>query len=245
MEIWGTSLIDSLARYLALQLYGLKYNTSVFENNGINPRAVMNYDLNIEYDDLLREIERLEKDRKENPDGVLIVQGAEYIQTQTSNKDMQYIDLEHLVRDITLSMYGVTPAEAGIIESGNLGGGTGQSQKETVKANLSGWLKLFEGAHNKVFGRSGFEELFGFTEMDLEDKEKRASIEDKQLRNGSTFVNEIRAGYGLDPVDWGDRPLSYAGNNGLNELNSEPDAQKQLQTYRKALTIERLKADYQ
>lgn len=43
----------------------------------------------------------------------------------------------------------------------------------------------------------------------------------------------------------GDRPLSYAGNNGLNELNSEPDAQKQLQTYRKALTIERLKADYQ
>ena len=244
-EKWGTSLIDSLARYLALQIYGLKYNTSIFENNGINPRAVMNYDINIEYDDLLREIERLEKDRKENPDGVLIVQGAEYIQTQTSNKDMQYVELENLVRDITLSIYGVTPAEAGIIESGNLGGGTGQSQKETVKANLSGWVKLFEGAHNKVFGRSGFEELFEFKEMDLEDKEKRANIEDKKLRNGSTFVNEVRAGYGLDPVDWGETPLTYGNtNNTLQDANLESESQKQLQTYRKALLLERIKAEY-
>ena len=244
-EKWGTSLIDSLARYLALQIYGLKYNTSVFENNGINPRAVMNYDINIEYDDLLREIERLEKDRKENPDGVLIVQGAEYIQTQTSNKDMQYVELENLVRDITLSIYGVTPAEAGIIESGNLGGGTGQSQKETVKANLSGWVKLFEGAHNKVFGRSGFEELFEFKEMDLEDKEKRAIIEDKKLRNGSTFVNEVRAGYGLDPVEWGNIPLTYGANqNTLTYDTPENDTTKQLQAYRKALLLERIKAEY-
>ena len=157
---------------------------------------------------------------------------------------MQYVELENLVRDITLSIYGVTPAEAGIIESGNLGGGTGQSQKETVKANLSGWLKLFEGCHNKVFGRSGFEELFEFREMDLEDKEKRAIIEDKQLRNGTSFVNEVRASYGWDPVDWGDRPLPYSANNGLNELDTEPDAQKQLQTYRKALLLERLRTDY-
>ena len=240
-EKWGSSLIDSLARYLTLQIYGLKFNKSIFENNGLNPNAVLNYDINIDPDDLEREIERLEKDRKENPNGTLIVQGAEYITTQASNKEMQYIELENLVRDLTLSVYGVTPAEAGIIESGNLGGGTGESQKETVKANLSGWLKLFEGSHNKIFGRSGFEEIFKFKEIDLEDKEKRAVIEDKKLRNGSLIVNEVRAGYGLDPVSWGDTPLTYgAAGNGLNPVDDT--AEKQY--YRKALMIERLKKDY-
>ena len=187
-----------------------------------------------------RELERLEKDRKENPNGTLIVQGAEYITTQATNKEMQYIELETLVRDLTLSVYGVTPAEAGIIESGNLGGGTGQSQKETVKANLSGWLKLFEGSHNKVFGRSGFDEIFKFKEIDLEDKEKRANIEDKKLRNGSTFVNEVRAGYGLDPVSWGDVPLTYGAT--MNTLT--PDENTEKEYFRKALMIERLKKDY-
>ena len=239
-EKWGSSLIDSLARYLTLQIYGLRFNKSIFENNGINPNAVLNYDINIKPEELERELIRLEKDRKENPNGTLIVQGAEYISTQSTNKEMQYIELENLVRDLTLSVYGVTPAEAGIIESGNLGGGTGESQKETVKANLSGWLKLFEGSHNKVFGRSGFEEIFKFKEIDLEDKEKRAIIEDKKLRNGSTFVNEVRAGYGLDPVSWGDVPLTYGAT--MNTLTPDDTAEKQY--YRKALMIERLKKDY-
>lgn len=205
--MWGESLIDALAEYLTLQVYGLKFNRNVFANDGINPNGVLNYDINIDPLDLEREIERIERDKRENPNGTLIVQGAEYIQTNSSNKEMQYIELENLIRDLTLSVYGVTPAEAGVIESGNIGGGTGDSQRRTVKDNLTGWLKLYEGAHNKILGHNAFEELFMFNEIDLEDKEKRANIEDKQIRNGTTFINEVRAGYGLDPVPWGNVPL--------------------------------------
>ena len=205
--VWGESLIDALAEYLTLQVYGLKFNRNVFANDGINPNGVLNYDINIDPLDLEREIERIERDKHENPNGTLIVQGAEYIQTNSSNKEMQYIELENLIRDLTLSVYGVTPAEAGVIESGNIGGGTGDSQRRTVKDNLTGWLKLYEGAHNKILGHNAFEELFMFNEIDLEDKEKRANIEDKQIRNGTTFINEVRAGYGLDPVPWGDVPF--------------------------------------
>ena len=241
-EHWGTSLIDSLAEYLTLQIYGLQFNRKVFENDGLNPNGVLSYSIDIDPDDLEREIERLEEDKKRNPDGTLIVQGAEYIQANTSNKEMQYVELEQIIRDITLSVYGVTPAEAGIIESGNLGGGTGESQKETVKNNLTGWLKLFEGCHNKVLGRHAFEEIFRFNPMDIGDQELKANIEDKQLRNGTTYVNEVRARYGLEPVEWGDTPITY-GSQSINLIRNEEKA-SEVKALKKALTLERLNNGY-
>lgn len=230
--VWGDSLIDALAEYLTLQIYGLKFNRNVFKHDGINPNGVLNYDVNIDPQDLDREIERIEKDKKENPNGTLIVQGAEYIQTNNSNKEMQYIELENLIRDLTLAVYGVTPAEAGVIESGNIGGGTGDSQRKTVKDNLTGWLKLYEGAHNKILGRNAFEEVFQFNEIDLEDKEKRANIEDKQIRNGSTFINEVRAGYGLEPVPWGDVPFEEKNILNMDAMAGYEANTKSLQRYK-------------
>src|SRR6185312_15903412 len=38
-------------------------------------------------------------------------------------------------RDAILSTYGCPPAEAGVIESGNLGGGTGESQRRMFEVN--------------------------------------------------------------------------------------------------------------
>lgn len=256
-DVWGDALIDALAEYLALQVYGLKFNRNVFENDGINPNGVLSYSTDIDPMDLEREIERLEKDKRENPDGTLIVQGAEYIQTNNSNKEMQYIELENLIRDLTLSVYGVTPAEAGVIESGNIGGGTGESQRATIKDNLTGWLKLYEGAHNKIFGHNAFEELFQFNEIDLEDKEKRANIEDKKLRNGSMYINEVRNGYGLEPVEWGNVPLNYSQYalastpDDLEEMKpltettvSEEEIITENKALRKALIMERLNKEY-
>jgi len=31
-----------------------------------------------------------------------------------------------------------------------------------------------------------------------------------KLRNGTVVVNEVREGYGLQPVEYGDKPLPYA-----------------------------------
>lgn len=248
-SVWGDALIDALAEYLALQVYGLKFNRNVFEHDGINPNGVLKYDVNMDPDDVRAEVERIEKDKKENPNGTLIIHGGEYIQTNNSNKEMQYIELENLIRDLTLSVYGVTPAEAGVIESGNIGGGTGDSQRATIKNNLTGWLKLYEGAHNKVFGHNSFEELFQFEEIDLEDKQKRAEIEDKQLRNGTLFINEVRSGYGLEPVDWGNVPMNYS----QFALASNPENLKEVdaitpstevKALKKALLMERLNKEY-
>ena len=209
-EKWGKSLIDVLADHLTLEIYGLKFNKNIFENDGLDPSGILKYDSDIDPEDIEAEVERIEKDKKENPNGTLILQGGEFVRATSTNKEMQYIELANMIRDITLSVYGVPPAEAGVIESGNLGGGTGESQDKTMKQNITGWLRLFEGAHNKALGRNGFDEVFQFEEIDLENKLQRAQIEDNQVRNGTRYINEIRSGYGLDPVDWGNLPMNYS-----------------------------------
>ena len=71
---------------------------------------------------------------------------------------------------------------------------------------------LIEGAFNKVLGHNGFEELFKFNEMDIEDKLKRTQIETNKINAGVLTVNEVRQEYGLEPVPWGDVPNNLNNN---------------------------------
>ena len=82
-----------------------------------------------------------------------------------------------------------------------------------------------------------------------ENKENRAIIEDKQLRNGTTYINEVRSGYGLEPVEWGNVPMNYSQ---FGIAKSPEDVQEveqlaqqnELKALRKALTLERLGKGY-
>ena len=77
----------------------------------------------------------------------------------------------------------------------------------------------------------------------------RADIEDKQLRNGTTYINEVRSGYGLEPVEWGNVPMNYsqfalaASPEQLDESRLiQPDSQVKM--LEKALLSERYGNDY-
>ena len=73
--------------------------------------------------------------------------------------------------------------------------------------------------------------------MDLENKLTRAQIEDIQLKNGVKSINEVRLDYGLNPVDWGELPLNQ-------NLNMSPNNDLQVKSLQKALTMERLRREY-
>lgn len=73
--------------------------------------------------------------------------------------------------------------------------------------------------------------------MDLENKLTRAQIEDIQLKNGVKSINEVRLDYGLNPVDWGELPLNQ-------NLNMSPNVNLQVKSLKKALTMERLRREY-
>ena len=115
--------------------------------------------------------------------------------------------------------------------------GTGDSQEKSFNNTLSGDCKIIENAFNKVLGRSGFKEVFEYNHMDLENKLTRAQIEDIQLKNGVKSINEVRLDYGLNPVDWGELPLNQ-------NLTISPNVDLQVKSLQKALTMERLRREY-
>ena len=65
-----------------------------------------------------------------------------------------------------------------------------------------------------------------FNDLDVEDKKNRAEIENIRLQNGSLSINEVRSGYGEEPVPWGNVPMNYSNYgvtpNILNPTNIEP-----------------------
>ena len=244
---WGTSLIDTIAQNIALEVLGLNHNKDVFENHGLDPRGVLNFDKDLEPDIVKANIRRLKKQK--NKKGLIAVQGGNYQQTNNSNKDMEFLELIKFSRDSIITMFGVPPAKVGIIETANLGTGSGESQDKNFGKVINSNCKVIEDAFNKNLGRSGFQEIFEFIREDHENKLNRAEIEDKQLRNGTTFINEVRSGYGLEPVDWGNVPMNYSQyaiatspeNLDQSVLITPQETEKDL---RKSLIMDRLEGMY-
>lgn len=129
-------------------------------------------------------------------------------------KELQQRKVEEILntldqkRDEIVATYGVPPAEAGIIESGNLGGGTGESQRKTFLVNTCQPLaelvleKLNFHLVNQGFGITDWHVKFG--EVDMRDSQVIEAIRDMRLRNGSWTLNKYRTTIGEPAVDGGD-----------------------------------------
>ena len=245
---WGTSLIDTIAQNITLEVLGLNHNKDVFENHGLDPRGVLNFDKDLEPDIVKQNISRLKKQK--NKKGLIAVQGGNYQQTNNTNKDMEFLELIRYSRDCIITMFGVPPAKVGIIETANLGTGSGESQDKNFAKVINSNCKVIEDAFNKNLGRSGFKELFEFVREDHENKLNRAEIEDKQLRNGTTFINEVRSGYGLPPVDWGNVPMNYSqyaiatSPENLDQSVLITPQESETKMLKKALLVERFGKEY-
>ena len=114
-------------------------------------------------------------------------------------------------RDEIVAGYGVPPAEANIIESGNLGGGTGDSQHRTFMINTCDPIgaivleKLNFHIAVEGFGVQDWHSKFG--EVDYRDSKVIEDIRDERLRNGAWVLNRYRAEIGEPPVEGGDDPV--------------------------------------
>lgn len=215
--VWGESKIDVIAREINLEILASGHTLNVLENGGFDPNGVIEYDKDIKPQELRHEMERLQADAENGSEGVLILKGASYKSLGFSNRDMEYKDLMNRIRDCIIATFGVPPAKVSIIETANLGSGSGTAQDKQFKKTLKGKAQNFEDAFTKVIGRCGFKEIFQYNDLDIEDKLQRAEIENIQLNNGMATINEVRTGYGKHPVDWGDVPLFYQ-NKGEDEF---------------------------
>ena len=247
---FGVSKLETIQKPLLMMFLGLEYNQKLMENEGIDPTAILSFDKDIDNEEFNAELLRLQamiRNEVRKQGGMLAVKGASYQSAKVNNKDMDYVNMMNMCRDMIISLFRVPPAMIGIIETANLGSGNGEAQKEQFKNVMNAKAKFYEAGFNKALGRNGFDEVFQFNEMDIEDELKRSNIESIQIRDGVRTVNEVRKTYGWDPVEWGNEPLGY-GQTGVNQLLFNPDEAKNLQvenkSLSKALLMERLRKEY-
>ena len=219
---FGDSKIDKIVNIIQLMLSGLDYNQEILNNNGLSPSSFISFDKDMEDLDFRAELKRLnEMSKQRRKGGTLAIKGGMFQSMGASNVDLDYLNLINMCRDTILSVYGVPPAKAGIIETANLGSGSGNSQDKTFKDMINGQSRIIEDAFNKALGRNGFKEVFRYGELDIEDKLQRTQIEANKLQSKVLTVNEVRAGYNLPPVDWGYKPNE--NNNQNNGPGGGPD----------------------
>jgi len=135
-------------------------------------------------------------------------QGGMAVKELQTGKITDVINGKDQARDEILSIFGVPQAKVGVIESGNLGGGTGESQDKTYGVDTCGPIdELVVEALNyalcvKAFGITDWKLKFG--EIDYRDSAIIENIRDSRLRNGSWTLNRYRQEIGEPPVDGGD-----------------------------------------
>ncbi len=206
-DIWGMAPLDSLSNDIANEILANSIMNETLGNKGLNPRGVIEFDKEITKEEWDNQLATLKEQAKLNKKGTLILKGGKYYSMASSMKDLEYQNMLENIRDRTLATFNVPPSKISIIETGNLGTGTGESQDKNFKKTISGQSKYFEDGFRKVLGRSGFQEVFEYGEMDIDDKKARVEIEDIRIRNGSSTINEVRSTYGEGEVPWGDQPM--------------------------------------
>ena len=207
---WGMCKIDKIGLAISIMFLGMRYNKDIMENDGIDPKAVLSCDKDMDDKSFLNEIARLSSLKKEQrKGGTLAVKGGQFTSAAVNNRDMDWNQLMDKCRDMIITAYGAQPAMVGVIETANLGTGSGESQKKNFKDTLQGRAAFIEGAFEKALGHNGFDEIFKFSDLDIEDKLNRAQIENIRLQNGSLSINEVRSSYGEQPVAWGNVPMNY------------------------------------
>jgi len=127
------------------------------------------------------------------------------------SRTMDYLKFLEQKRDEIIASYGVPPAKVGIIESGNLGGGTGEAQDRTFMINTCQPIaELVLEALNFALAKQGFGVQgwkLKFRDIDMRDSKTVEEIRDTRLRNGSWTLNRYRVDIGEPAVEGGDQAV--------------------------------------
>ena len=114
-------------------------------------------------------------------------------------------------RDEILSGFGVPPAKVGVIETGNLGAGTGTTQDRTFNVNTCGPVAATVSEKFQFRLGAAFQLPDGwvvrFVKVDWRDDKTIDDIASTRLRDGRWTLNRSRAEIGEPPVDGGDDPV--------------------------------------
>jgi len=142
--------------------------------------------------------------------------GGELKEFGKGSIEMDFDKSQDKQRDRALVVYGVPPAMLGIIESGNIGGGTGESQNKSFIYNKVIPLenRILEKLNYRAVktGLNVPDWRVQTRHADYRDDKDIASIENTSIGNGTLTRNEARQERGKGDVPGGDVPTITTGN---------------------------------
>lgn len=194
--LYGLSPLASLILPITVDKYAQVYNRAFFSNGAKIRGAFIMKDATPEQVERNREYLQA---RAKNPDAAhsdLVLEGEiEFKQIGVNQKDMEFLDLREFTRNEILAVYGVPPGKVSIIETGNIGSGSGDHQTQTFyeETILPFQMRVAEKI-NKHIIRQGFgitDWAFQFNKRAIDEKDQ-AEIFNVYLQNGVFTPDEVR-----------------------------------------------------
>lgn len=239
---YGVSELEDLVNIVTAMLWGDEYNRRFF-SQGSAPKGM----LRIKGVNSEAALEQFKQQWQSMITGVMqawktpvVDADVEWIDLQKNNRDMEYNAwMEYLIK-LACAVYSIDPTEIGWDISRSSGGGLfegsqAQRLQHSKDKGLYPLLKFLQRKINKYIVEQihpDFEFCFmGLNGMTIED-ELKMNI-DKV--NSFVTVNEIRAEYGLKPIEGGDSPNNSAY---LQAKNAEQQAKMQEQAAAQQANVE-------
>lgn len=195
----GSTMGDLMAR---------DFNINFFDNNA-SPQYCLMISGGILSPKDKEDLQEYFSNLKGNPHKTMILQLPKDVTgdlkpISTSPREASFAEFRAMNRDLMVVAHGVPPHLLGIIESGNLGGGTGESQLSNFKSLvISPRQRFLSERITRLIIKKGFgieNVSFAFNEMDAEDEMKNAQIQKMLIETGVMTVGEARASLGLVPL---------------------------------------------
>jgi HK97 family phage portal protein len=194
--LYGLSPLVSLILPVTVDKFAQIYNRAFFLNGAKIRGAFIMKDATPEQVERNREYLQA---RAKNPDlahADLVLEGAiEFKQIGVNQKDMEFLQLREFTRNEILAVYGVPPSKVSIIETGNIGAGTGEQQTQTFyeETILPHQMRVAEKITKHII-RQGFgitDWAFQFNKRSIDEKDQ-AEIFNIYLQNGVYTPEEVR-----------------------------------------------------
>lgn len=236
---YGLSPIEGVLSVVANLLNADNFNGTYFEE-GAFPPVILQLIGQVNPRDLEAYREYLVSELTGNfhRPAIMATEKAESLQIHNlkdmTNRDMQFMEYQLWLAKLACAMYGMSPEDIGITDT------TGSKSVSEVQKQLSedkGYssiLHLIKEIFNDeiIAGDFGYDDLeFDWVAMDTQDPEEASQMHDRDLRNGTSTLNEVRLSRGKTPFgNWADEPM-ILGANGYEPLDPkviEENEQKEL-----------------
>ena len=222
---YGFAPLQAIQQEVEVLIQSTRYNKEFFKNNAI-PDGIVNAEMNN------NQLNRLQSQWNTNLKGkahklaFMNAKNVSFTPFKITNKDMEWLEGQKWYFHQVFAAYGLSPAEVGFYEDVNRSAQEGQ-ERTTIRNAVEPYLKLIEDKINRevlpeLIGNDAPIKFQWFSkDSQLEDAEHRQMMD--KLTAGILTINEVRSQQGLEPVEWGDKPMPIYQQERYAEMGGNED----------------------